>query len=114
MANFAENQAQLKGGQFLYFMSQTVDFSGMAAAVVECNGGVFLSFVLFYTGLANNTCRKTSTRLPCLPKPCEGDACLWKWLTCGDLDAAVGHIVALLHEENSEPRIYSCGILQVH
>jgi hypothetical protein len=42
MANFAENQAQLKGGQFLYFMSQTVDFSGMAAAVVECNGGVLL------------------------------------------------------------------------
>ena len=51
MANFAENQAQLKGGQFLYFMSQTVDFSGMAAAVVECNGGVLLHIFVRVTHL---------------------------------------------------------------
>jgi len=45
MTEFVECQAQLKGGQFLYFMSRTVDFSGMAAAVVECNGGFLLLFM---------------------------------------------------------------------
>ena len=58
-----DDMAQLKGGQLLFFMSKTVDFAGMARAVVESPD-------------------------------------------------AVKHIVALLHEENTEPRIYACGILQ--
>ena len=62
LKNDTDDMAQLKGGQFLFFMSRTVNFSALAATVME--------------------------------KP-----------------SAVQHIVALLLEPTTEPRIYSCGIL---
>ena len=40
LKNDTDDMAQLKGGQLLYFMSRTVNFSGMAAAIVNCPGAV--------------------------------------------------------------------------